>query len=43
MNLTISMPKQFVAKLKECSIDTGMSYSEIIRRALDLYWQSGAK
>jgi metal-responsive CopG/Arc/MetJ family transcriptional regulator len=37
MNLTLSMPKQYVDKLKEESKKTGMSYSEIVRRAIDYY------
>jgi len=39
MNVTLSMPKQFVEKLKEDAKETGMTYSEIVRRALDYYWE----
>ena len=43
MNVTISMPKQFIDKLKDDGKQTGMTYSEIIRRALDQYWKEVAK
>lgn len=42
MNLTLSMPKQFVDKLKKEAEETGMSYSEIVRRALDQYFTGKA-
>lgn len=34
---SITMPEQYWEKLKEHSTKTGLSSSEIIRRALDLY------
>jgi predicted DNA binding CopG/RHH family protein len=43
MNLTLSMPKQFTEKLKKESEATGMSYSEIVRRALDQYFAGKAE
>ena len=39
MNVTLSMPKQFVDRLKEDTKKTGLTYSEIVRRALDKYWE----
>jgi len=38
MNVTLSMPKQYNDKLKEEAKETGISLSEIVRRALDLYF-----
>jgi predicted DNA binding CopG/RHH family protein len=39
MNITLSMPKQFIEKLKTEAAETGMTYSEIVRRALDYYFE----
>ena len=43
MNITLSMPPQFISKLKQESVTTGLSYSEIVRRALDQYFKEAAK
>jgi metal-responsive CopG/Arc/MetJ family transcriptional regulator len=37
MNLNLSMPPQFVDKLKAEAKRTGMNNSEIVRRAVDEY------
>lgn len=37
MNVNLSMPKQFVDKLEAEKKRTGMSLSEIVRRAVDEY------
>lgn len=38
MNQTISLPNTYTEKLKKEKADTGQTMSEIIRRALDLYF-----
>ena len=43
MNITLSMPKQFVDKLKGDAKKSGLTYSEIVRRALDQYWKEVAQ
>lgn len=43
MNITLSMPKQFIDKLKEDANKSGLTYSEIVRRALDQYWKEQQK
>ena len=43
MNQTASLPKQYVEKLKEEKQSTGQTISEIIRRALDLYFKEQGK
>lgn len=39
MNQTISLPNNYTAKLKAEKNSTGQTMSEIIRRALDLYFK----
>lgn len=39
MNQTISLPRNYVDKLGKEKTVTGQSKSEIIRRALDLYFK----
>ena len=39
MNQTISLPKNYTEKLKQEKASTGQTMSEIIRRALDLYFE----
>jgi len=43
MNVTLSMPKQFVDRLKLDTNKTGLTASEIVRRALDQYWKEASK
>lgn len=43
MNISLSMPKQFAERLKKEGLTTGMTYSEIVRRALDMYFKETAK
>jgi predicted DNA-binding protein len=43
MNLTLSMPKQYLDKLRLEAKATGMTYSEIVRRALDHYLERKLK
>jgi metal-responsive CopG/Arc/MetJ family transcriptional regulator len=37
MNINLSMPPQFVAKLKDEARHSGLGTSEIVRRAVDEY------
>jgi len=39
MNQTISLPKNYTDKLKKEKKETGQTMSEIIRRAIDLYFK----
>lgn len=39
MNQTISLPNNYTEKLKKEKKATGQTMSEIIRRALDLYFE----
>jgi predicted DNA-binding protein len=39
MNQTISLPKNYTDKLKKEKTETGKTMSEIVRRALDLYFR----
>lgn len=39
MNQTISLPNNYTEKLKKEKKETGQTMSEIIRRALDLYFK----
>ena len=39
MNQTISLPKNYTEKLKDEKKATGQTISEIIRRALDFYFE----
>ena len=39
MRQTISIPKNYTDKLKDEKKSTGQTMSEIIRRALDLYFE----
>lgn len=39
MNITLSMPKKFIERLRSYSDKTDMGYSEIVRRALDVYFK----
>ena len=39
MNQTISLPNNYTEKLKKEKHDTGQTMSEIIRRAIDLYFK----
>ena len=43
MNITLSMPTQYTERLKQESKETGLNYSEIVRRALDLYFRENSK
>jgi len=43
MNITLSMPKQYVERLENETDATGMGRSEIVRRALDLYFTAKPK
>lgn len=43
MKQTISLPKNYTEKLKKEKAATGQTMSEIIRRALDLYFKEGAR
>lgn len=43
MNQTISLPDKYQKKLKEEKLATGRTMSEIIRRALDLYFKTNKK
>lgn len=40
MNQTVSLPAAYTAKLKKEKAATGQTMSEIIRRALDLYFDN---
>jgi predicted CopG family antitoxin len=42
MKKTISLPVGYTEKLKKEKMSTGQSMSEIIRRALDLYFKGRA-
>jgi len=39
MNQTISLPTTYTDKLKKEKKETGQTMSEIVRRALDLYFE----
>jgi len=43
MNITLSMPQQYVERLENETDATGMGRSEIVRRALDLYFAAKQK
>lgn len=43
MTLTLSMPPQYMDKLKAEAKETGISASEIMRRALDEYMEKRGK
>ena len=43
MNLTLSVPKQLVDKLRDEAKTTGLSYSDIMRRAFDEYMEKRGK